>query len=52
MMSTYVIGHRFFDQIVNTYGGTLFIGYCDAADLVKHFDEITKKLENGWAKAE
>ena len=34
-----------YDQIVNTYGGTLFIGHCDAADLVKHFDEITKKLE-------
>ena len=34
-----------FDQIVNAYGGTLFIGHCDAADLVKHFDEITKKLE-------
>jgi hypothetical protein len=32
------------DQIVNVYGGSLFIGHCSATDLVKHYGEMTARL--------
>ena len=33
-----------YDQIVNMYAGSLFVGHCPAKELVKHFYEITDQL--------
>ena len=33
-----------YEEIVNTYAGSLFMGYCSAANLVHHFYEIVQPL--------
>ena len=34
-----------YDEVVNTYAGSLFMGHCSAVDLVKHFYEIGEPLD-------
>ena len=35
---------KIFDQVVNGYGGSCFIGHCTAGDLLKHAQELLKSL--------
>ena len=34
-----------FDQIVSTYADSLFVGHCNADDLVEHYNHFVDKLE-------
>ena len=34
-----------YEEIVNTYAGSLFMGHCSAANLVHHFYEIVQPLD-------
>ena len=34
-----------YDQVVSAYAGSLFVGHCNADDLVEHYDHFVDKLE-------